>query len=103
VLRAANRRWRAKQSPDMLHAQERERRIERIYGITAQLYDAMVLSQDGRCAICNKETKRLSVDHNHQTNAVRALLCTKCNALLGQADDNPEVLQRAIEYLLRFG
>ena len=39
------------------------------------------------------------VDHSHITNEVRGLLCSKCNSLLGMANDDIEILKKAIEYL----
>lgn len=69
----------------------------------------MFEKQGGLCAICDKpETKKhsrtnslmpLSVDHCHETLAVRGLLCSQCNFMIGLANDNPETLQRAINYL----
>lgn len=64
--------------------------------------------QGDLCAICNSpETTKgrsgkiwnLSVDHCHKTGKVRALLCTKCNILIGTANENLEILRAAIEYL----
>jgi len=43
-------------------------------------------AQNQCCAICGKHEsnfkKKLSVDHNHQTGKVRALLCYYCNKFL---------------------
>ncbi len=43
-------------------------------------------AQGQSCAICKKHEshfkKRLSVDHNHTTGKVRALLCYRCNKFL---------------------
>jgi len=41
----------------------------------------------------------LAVDHCHNTNKVRELLCSACNILLGKAKDNISILQSAINYL----
>ena len=52
----------------------------------------------GCCEICGREA-RLVIDHDHDTDAVRGLLCYSCNVLLGVAHDDPTVLIAAIEYL----
>lgn len=40
-----------------------------------------------------------NVDHCHETNKIRGLLCGKCNTLLGNAADSIEILEASIEYL----
>lgn len=77
------------------------------YGITLDEYNEMSESQGHVCAICgNAETsyygktlKSLAVDHCHQSNAVRGLLCSACNRGLGFFRDNPETLLNAANYL----
>lgn len=74
------------------------------YGITLADYNKLLLTQNGLCGICNSmcsSGKLLAVDHNHKTNKVRGLLCTKCNLLIGYASESPEILRQAIEYLRR--
>lgn len=85
-------------------AQVVRRKRERKYGITHDEYLAMLDAQHGLCAICgNGSGKRaLSVDRDHVTGAVRALLCDRCNPMLGHAQDNIAVLEVAIAYLRRF-
>jgi hypothetical protein len=84
----------------------RRSRLKRAYGITAEEYDAMVIAQSGVCAICKDGTaggrgpdSRLAVDHNHTTGEVRGLLCSMCNQGIGMFKDNPDFLQKAIDYL----
>lgn len=77
--------------------------VEKTYGITEEKYWELYEYQGGRCAICRRamgKTKRLAVDHDHKTNEVRGLLCGPCNNVLGTiARDDPEVFDRAAEYL----
>jgi hypothetical protein len=44
-------------------------------------YAAMLERQHGVCAICGNppKTRRLDIDHDHRTGAVRGLLCHRCN------------------------
>ena len=72
--------------------------LKRQYGLTHEEYLRQVGRQDSRCALC-KLQKKLVIDHNHKTEQFRALLCRKCNAGLGQFDDNPAMLERAARYL----
>lgn len=80
------------------------RRMQAVYGIDAAEYDRVLAVQDGRCAICltRPRTRRLAVDHDHETGKIRGLLCTRCNhGLLGRAHDSEVMLGRAIAYLRR--
>lgn len=72
------------------------------YGITLDEYDAMVAAQNNLCAICNQsQTRRnLAVDHCHQTNRVRALLCDKCNIALGLINDDLNIVESIKRYLI---
>jgi hypothetical protein len=76
--------------------------LRRRYGITEAEYDALLKAQGGACAICRRLPAdiRLAVDHRHNNGWVRGLLRTKCNQGIGQFDDDPATLARAIEYLL---
>ena len=73
------------------------------YGITEQKYIDLFNAQEGCCAICGTHqanlVKSLAIDHCHSKGHVRGLLCTKCNLLLGYANDNEEILLAAINYL----
>lgn len=81
--------------------------LMRNYGITLEQYNSMLISQNHKCAIYEVDEVYagkygLFVDHNHSNDQVRALLCRKCNFLIGQAGEDTNVLQKAIEYLNSF-
>lgn len=82
------------------------RRRLREFGWTTEQYDLAMEQQGGKCAICGFKPdllngdRMLSADHCHDTNSPRGLLCNNCNQGLGKFMDNPELLQRAAEYLI---
>ena len=51
------------------------------------------------CTICGQGGD-LVVDHDHQTNKIRGMLCNHCNRGLGHFKDNPHLLEYAKIYLL---
>lgn len=72
----------------------------RQYGLTPEDFRDMLVGQAGRCLICFRvPDKSLVVDHDHETGAIRGLLCNSCNRLLGIAQDSPARLNAAIRYL----
>lgn len=99
--------------------EKRARRIVRmrrynmrsLYGLTLEQLEQMHAEQGGRCKICRRETRlwvgvknnSACVDHDHATGQVRGLLCRRCNAALGQFQEQPELLERAAQYLRASG
>ncbi len=78
-----------------------QRRFNR-YGITKWDYEDLLEIQGNLCAIClNPLTDETHphIDHDHNTNKVRGILCRDCNLGLGRFKDNIDFLQRAIDYL----
>jgi hypothetical protein len=79
------------------------------YGLTGSDFAGLLAQQGGRCAICLveldcdtaswKRPNAVRVDHDHDTGAVRGLLCKKCNTGLGQFCDNEDLLVKAGRYL----
>ncbi|MFA7222777.1 MAG: endonuclease VII domain-containing protein [Bacilli bacterium] len=72
------------------------------YGISIEEYDRMKKEQGSKCAICGRGG-HLYVDHNHKTGEVRGLLCNSCNSAIGQLQDSPVVVAKALRYLTERG
>lgn len=73
--------------------------LARKYAMTVEAANELLADQDGKCAIC-RAAAAVHVDHDHETGKVRGMLCFRCNAALGQFDDQPTVLLRAARYLM---
>lgn len=67
-------------------------------------------ARDGLCEICGGPPDRapsdafeatLHIDHDHETGAVRGLLCYKCNLAVGLFKNSPDLLRAAALYLER--
>lgn len=67
--------------------------------------------QQGKCAICHKVVNlalkqneaRACADHKHaESPEPRSILCTNCNAMIGQAKEDPSILRAGAEYLEKF-
>lgn len=50
------------------------------------------------CVICGSE-EPLVVDHDHNSGAIRGMLCNHCNRGLGHFRDDPTLLEFAAQYL----
>lgn len=96
--------YKKKYPPRKLTKEEmRAKALKQTYNLTYEDFDIMLKAQKGRCAICLETfIKTPNVDHCHSTNKVRALLCRHCNHMLGNSKENIDVLQRAIDYLIRY-
>jgi|SRR5271154_335140 len=88
---------------------QRKALVHKKYGISWEQFEAMQKAQNGLCAICGNPPSTvngmsgkvydLNVDHNHDTKAVRGLLCHSCNRGLGMFQDSRDVLRAALAYL----
>ena len=78
-------------------------RMRAQYGLTAGEFASLLESQGGVCAICRKPPsgrwRRLFVDHDHHTGAVRGFLCSRCNLGIGHFYDDASLLTDAARYL----
>jgi hypothetical protein len=90
---------------------QRASQFKNKFDITIADYNSMMIEQNGKCAICEKDNSEnylnyrsgkplaLSVDHCHKTGIVRGLLCSDCNTALGLLKDNQDLFYKAVEYL----
>jgi Recombination endonuclease VII len=71
------------------------------YGISLEIYNEMYEKQSGKCYICDKKIygNDVKVDHDHETNVVRKLLCHNCNTSLGLLKEDINLFYKCIEYL----
>jgi hypothetical protein len=79
------------------------------YGLTLDDYSNLLEKQAYKCKICNIPSVNapgigaspgiLCVDHDHETNKIRGLLCSRCNTGLGLFFDDISNLENAINYL----
>jgi hypothetical protein len=57
------------------------------------------------CPICDKTTiagiSKVVLDHCHKTGNVRGWVCESCNTGIGRFDDDPNIVYKAIEWLLK--
>lgn len=96
-----HRASRAERDPDYRRGETLQK-----YNMTIEQYKEMSEAQNGLCAICKDAArtergryKKLVVDHCHQTNQVRKLLCNNCNSGLGFLFDNQQHMKQAQRYL----
>ena len=99
------RAWRARSN------NRRNAVLKHKYGITLEDYERMLEEQGGVCDICgtdkpgqNQESSySFHVDHDHETGAVRGLLCDRCNRGMGYFNDSSSILEKAVLYLKKHG
>ena len=54
----------------------------------------------GKCAVCGcTDRSQLVLDHDHDTNEVRGVLCKKHNSAIGFLGDSLEYVENACNYL----
>lgn len=98
-VRANSKKWK-EANPDRYVKTLRDCRLRADFGMTVEQYDRLLNTQGGTCLICGFAPggKRLHVDHDHETGAVRGLLCFRCNAGVG-IFDKKNLIDRAIAYV----
>ena len=86
------------------HANREERlAYQRKYrcGLSPSKFEQMLVDQNNRCKICKREfTDKISphIDHDHETQEVRGLLCKWCNLRISVLEDS-DFVEEARKYL----
>ncbi len=80
-------------------------RLKNLYNLSLEDYSRLFIQQEGKCKICSKEfntanPRDICIDHDHETDKVRGLLCRDCNFMLGFSHESMHVLVNAISYLV---
>lgn len=76
-------------------------------GFTLELFETRLQEQNWYCAICEKDllfepTKHVHADHCHKTETPRGILCHACNTGIGSLNEDLAILQKAINYLMKW-
>ena len=99
--------WRARDT-SIYRRIEWKSKLKRHYGLAVEGYYLLLKEQGGGCALCGTldptvgakgRRTMFDVDHCHATGKVRGLLCTRCNRLVGLANDNHTTAERLVAYL----
>jgi len=78
-------------------------RRKKKYGVSPEHFEAMFEAQGRCCAICKTTDpgRGWHLDHDHDFNVPRGVLCAACNLGLGFFRDSSVFLMAAAEYVLR--
>jgi hypothetical protein len=99
---AYNRDWRERNQESLKvrerarYLREREAVKARKYGITIE--EVQRLERVTHCEACGNALAKPCIDHDHETGAVRGVLCHLCNRTLGLFGDNAERLTKLVQY-----
>lgn len=79
-------------------------RVRRLasYGLDEEKYQQMVLSQSGKCALCNQDENKFHIDHCHNIGTVRGLLCGGCNMMLGLIEKRISLSNDFLDKIARY-
>lgn len=93
-----------KTDPDYRRYQREKLDIHK-YKLYPDQKQKLIEKQENCCAICGykfgQKQGDMMVDHCHEKEVVRGLLCNSCNSGLGHFRDDPQLMRRAAEYILR--
>jgi hypothetical protein len=92
-----NRENRERRRKQNCNSPEYLRRLR--YGLSPEKYQEMYDEQKGLCKMPSCGNPIEIVDHDHEINEIRALLCKSCNSALGLFRENPILMRDAADYI----
>jgi len=109
VCHRKKRKERRKPATQETHIRLKKNRFKRRYNLSLEEFELLKQSQDNKCAICGNDfiniesyKNKPQLDHNHETNEIRGILCLTCNSGIGFFNDSIELLIKAKEYLEKY-
>lgn len=84
--------------------------FEKTHNISYSEFERLLGSQNGKCPICKcvlevngvMSAKKAVLDHNHETNVVRGILCSICNLNIHVVERYGHLLNPMMDYLNKF-
>lgn len=76
----------------------------RKYGVSTEMLDEMLAVETCQMPGCGKklkEDREKKIDHCHTSGKVRAVLCDRCNRLLGSVEKNLHLIQSMLDYIAK--
>lgn len=97
------RKDKAAEIPNWKKLKEMAYKTDKTFDEVEAWFNKQWMKQQAQCAICGKVfCDDDCIDHDHDTNELRGLLCNLCNVGIGALKDSPAVCLKASEYLTFF-
>lgn len=106
-----SKNW-VKKHPEQVSKYSRRSKIENGYGLPIEEYEKMLKKCKGKCEICGRVPdiidnrtglpRNLHIDHDHETDEVRGLLCSRCNTAIGSLGEDINVVKKLLVYLKKW-
>ncbi len=79
----------------------KNRRLLKKYNVDLDWLYAKLIEQNFECTICSThiDEKSAVVDHCHDKNYIRGVICNKCNTAIGFFKNSTDSMKKAIKYL----
>jgi hypothetical protein len=80
--------------------------LRRKFGLSLAQFNELLKKQENKCLICERtfadrpyKPNSVCPDHDHKTGRVRALICDRCNRVIGLIEENSEIALKILIYV----